>query len=379
MASNGANGELVAALGKAKHHLQAGKLNNKGAIQLSVVRPILGHLGWDPAEPDHWQTQYLVGSHQFDEALFSHQGKPLIFVQVRQHHHPLEEGAEESIGVAASQQVPFLVCTDDQKWDLYLTTSQRPVSDRKFQSFDIEFNDEDTVAADLVKYLSPTAVRSGTAEQAATAAINRFASRQEIDKLLSWCWRDVLIAPRRTLRNQLISDMQAKLAVRNQIVNSLAAEVDKFLRQQSAAFMNPNVSGADGDGPAPNGHNESGLGFKFYGISIANRVHPLEGPTVAYLHLVAELQATNGNILQQLENRYPITTGTSPRTIFDTDSRFRQLRYTDKQPYTQVPKHAQWYLYMSDDPAQLSDWMQEVTELAGKKWGKDVVLLYTQR
>ena len=83
--------------------------------------PILRTLDWDDANPAEFVPEFPVDSGRVDYALHQAGGQTLVFIEAKRLGGADDEGEEQLFGYAVNKGVPFLILTDGNVWDFYLS------------------------------------------------------------------------------------------------------------------------------------------------------------------------------------------------------------------------------------------------------------------
>ncbi len=153
-----------------QRNLKSGSYPNEDEITRKVVMRLLSELGWD-IYGRQTRGQYAVKSGpdkngRVDVALLANESDPDIFVEVKQHGSLQGSDAVTQVfNYAWHDNVPFLIVTDGQEWNFYLSRVGRgsDYENRKVCSLDLIKNDITESEYQLQRYLSHKEVAKGNA------------------------------------------------------------------------------------------------------------------------------------------------------------------------------------------------------------------------
>lgn len=128
--------------------IRSGALQKEAQVMQSVIVPVLRSLNWDDSEPSEFVREFGVhfeggGSGEVDCALMGASG-PLVFVEAKNLGHADDKGVDQVFRYAANRGVPFLILSDGNIWDFYLSMAEGMPPERRF--YRLELQREDKIA-----------------------------------------------------------------------------------------------------------------------------------------------------------------------------------------------------------------------------------------
>jgi len=109
-------------LRKIARDLGSNRLQNEEHTKLVAILPILRALGWDDTHPAEFVPEHPVGNGRVDYALFNPRNElPLVFIEAKRPGNAGEQGEAQLFAYAANQGVPFLILTDGDSWNFFLS------------------------------------------------------------------------------------------------------------------------------------------------------------------------------------------------------------------------------------------------------------------
>ena len=197
-------------LNRAVERIRSGKLGNEAQVKQAVILPILRALEWDDSEPSEFLPEFSVelsnGRGSVDYALLR-SSVPLVFIEAKRLGNANDSGIEQVFGYAANRGVPFLVLTDGNVWDFYLSMADGIPAERRFYRIELQRQDK---IADHARFFEQYLHKSRVglpetrieAEQLRDGDRQKAAAKAAIPK----AWRDLLKTPDETLCS-LIADV----------------------------------------------------------------------------------------------------------------------------------------------------------------------------
>lgn len=140
---------LEEVLRKAVERINSGSLTNEAQVKQAVILPILRALDWDDSDPAEFVPEFSVDNGRVDYALLRHGGGPLVFIEAKGLGGVDIKGEEQVFRYAVNRGVPFLILTDGNLWDFYLSMAAGDPPDRQF--YRVELKNEERV----IEYVEP--------------------------------------------------------------------------------------------------------------------------------------------------------------------------------------------------------------------------------
>lgn len=163
------------AIGEIKEGLNNQIYRNETAVSQSIVRRLIGLLGWNVNNPAIVYPEYQCGSGgRVDYALLNESGQPLILIEVKAVGLINDNITEQLIRYAFGSGASIMVLTDGKEWHFFYTTvGNVPMSERRFYKIDLSDRDSEDIYRKMQKFIGNEAAISG---QAAIAAEETFRS-----------------------------------------------------------------------------------------------------------------------------------------------------------------------------------------------------------
>ncbi len=225
---------LEEVLKKAVERINSGSLSNEAQVKQSVIVPILRALDWDDSEPAEFVPEFSVESGRVDYALLRN-GGPLVFIEAKGLGGVGIKGEEQVFRYAVNRGVPFLILTDGNLWDFYLSMAAGGPPDRQF--YRVELTNEERIP-EYVEYLEMYLRKNRVvSEDARVDAEQRHRSnreRGEARKAIPGVWRNLLETPDDMLRDLLAEEVARACGTRPRL-----EDVEVFLKRLSSQSVQP--------------------------------------------------------------------------------------------------------------------------------------------
>ena len=190
--------------------IRNGSLENEAQVKQAVIVPILRALEWDDADPAEFVPEYSVDNGRVDYALLGQTG-PLVFIEAKGIGRVDLAGEEQLFRYAVNKGVPFLVLTDGDLWDFYLSMAAGVPAERRF--YRAELTRVERVAEHarfLGKHLRKRRVVSGDARRAAEELHESSQEREKAREAMPGVWRSMLARPDDMLRDLLMEQVASE-------------------------------------------------------------------------------------------------------------------------------------------------------------------------
>ena len=227
--------------------LRSGQLDNEAQVKQAVILPVLRALGWDDTDPQAFKPEYSVGHGFVDYALLDHR-KPLIFIEAKRVGSMDTGGEQQLFGYASNRGVPFLILTDGDRWDFYLSMAAGEPAERRFYRLELQLEHKISEYVEFLgEHLRKDLVISGKAR---LNAEQRHASNQERERARSEipsAWYALLSEPDETLRDLLAEKVESECGTKPEL-----DDVDAFLKDRSRSSSLP-AAPSQPPSPTPKG------------------------------------------------------------------------------------------------------------------------------
>ena len=197
-------------LRKAHNRLQSDGLANEAQVKQAVILPVLRALDWDDSDPPSFRPEYSVPSGAVDYALFDH-GTPLVFIEAKRIGNLSTAGVEQVFKYANHQGVPFLVLTDGNRWDFYLSMAAGVPTERRFYRLELQSAKKISEYAEFLReHLARDRVVSGQAKISAEKRHEGNRERNKARRATRDVWNKLLREPDETLRDLLAEAVESE-------------------------------------------------------------------------------------------------------------------------------------------------------------------------
>lgn len=223
---------LEEVLKKAVKRIHSGSLNNEAQVKQAVILPILRELDWDDSDPAEFVPEFSVDSGRVDYALLRNGGGPLIFIEAKGLGLAGADGEEQVFRYAVNKGVPFLILTDGELWDFYLSMAEGIPAERRFYRAELKREERIPEYVEFLEtFLRKSRVVSGNARRAAE---QRHESNQERGKArdaIPRVWRTLVENSDEILYDLLVEEVESECGTRPEL-----DDVEVFLKNLSSGI-----------------------------------------------------------------------------------------------------------------------------------------------
>ena len=236
--------DIEQALETALNRLQSDSLANEAQVKQAVILPVLRALGWDDTDPAYFRPEYTVPSGAVDYALFD-RGKPLVFIEAKRVGNLSTAGVEQVFKYANHQGVPFLVLTDGNRWDFYLSMAVGVPTERRFYRLELQSENKISEYTEFLReHLARDRVVSGQAKISAEKRHESNRERNKARRAIPDVWKNLVREPDETLRDLLAETVESDCGTKPDL-----DDVEAFLRKLAPPTSPPEPE--PGPPPAP--------------------------------------------------------------------------------------------------------------------------------
>ncbi len=216
---------LEETLKKAVALIRSGVLNNEAGVKLSVILPILRALDWEDDNPDEIRPDVSIAGGKVDYLLLRRHGEPLAFMKIRRSGSMDAADEKYLFAYASKNKIPFVILTDGNLWDFYLSTANGTLSERRFYRAELKREERISEYVESLEiFLFRSRVVSGEARRAAEQRL-----RERWGDAMLRAWRKLVDASNRArgerLRNLLTEEVEDECGTRPH-----PDDVKKFLK-----------------------------------------------------------------------------------------------------------------------------------------------------
>lgn len=186
---------LEQSLHLAVQNIRSGRLTQEAQVKQSVIVPLLHALDWDETDPSEFITEFPVPSDGWvDYALCGGPTQsPLVFIEAKRLGKVDYRAEGQLFRYAVNRGVPFLILTDGNVWDFYLSMAPGEPSQRRFKHLDLQRDDliEDC-APFFEQYLSKNRVLSPDARNDAERLLQTDLQKSTARNAIPRVWQTLL-------------------------------------------------------------------------------------------------------------------------------------------------------------------------------------------
>ena len=202
-----------------------GSWNIEEQVKISLIQPVLRALGWDVEGQKECKAEYPVGSGKVDYALLD-DGKPLVLVEAKRMGGVDTSGEEQLFGYGSNQGIPFLVLTDGNQWDFYLSMEQGRPEERRFWRLFLKQSDRVRDNGKFLgRYFGKDRVLSGEAKSDAEKLHKSNRQREKARDAIPGVFKEILKRPDEILRDLLVEQVESECGTRPE-----TGDVEEYLK-----------------------------------------------------------------------------------------------------------------------------------------------------
>ena len=213
----------------ATERIRSGLLKNEAQVKQAVVVPILRGLDWDDSNPAEFVPEFSAGSGKVDFALCRMTDSPLVFIEAKRLDGADEKGVNQLFGYANNRGIPFLILTDGNIWDFYLSMAEGLPAERRF--YRMELRREENIP-EYIKFLESclqkSHVVSGKARREAERRHEDNLEKEKARKVIPKVWRALLEDPDEMLRDVLADAVESECGTKPEL-----DDIEAFLKTLS--------------------------------------------------------------------------------------------------------------------------------------------------
>ncbi|MYA96701.1 MAG: hypothetical protein F4X91_09885 [Nitrospinae bacterium] len=362
---------LEEVLRKAVERINSGSLVNEAQVKQAVILPILRELDWDDSNPDEFVPELAVPEGRVDYALLRAPDNPLVFIESK-YLERIGTGEEQLFRYAVNKGVPFLILTDGNLWDFYLSMAAGIPAERRFYRAELTRDERMSEYVEFFeKFLRKNRVISQEArreaEQRHESNLERVKARDAIPRV----WRTLVESSDEELYERIVSEVESECGTRPELddvevfLSNLLVDAPSQTPEVSSTTPHPHSSISDSSLPQPPDKSR----LKIVGFILNN--NPVE------------TGAANRTLAEALKRFQLIDPGFMSRFEAKTKSRRRRLVAKNRDELYNQPHlitysldlENGWWLGTNISSDKVRTSIQIACEVAGVKFGTQLTLI----
>lgn len=217
--------------------IRSGILHNEAQVKMAVIVPILQALDWDPSNPAEFAVEMPTGDGFVDYALCDENKRPLAFIEAKRLGGANDSGEEQLFKYAYHQGIPFLILTDGNVWNFYLSTATGSRAERRFYHAELQRDERHEEYAKMFgKFLRKERVVAGNLKHEAEQLLESDRERAKTRQAIPVVWRNLLTTPHEELAYLLSKEVEGECGTKPEV-----DDVESFL-QMRATFDSPQIA-----------------------------------------------------------------------------------------------------------------------------------------
>lgn len=363
---------LESVITEIQNQIKTGQFKNEAEVKQGIVLPILNALGWKVFDARIVTPEFSLESRRVDYALCHPQSVPKLLIEVKDIGNA--SGAERQLfEYAFHKGIQMAVLTDGQEWSFFLPGEQGDYQERCVYKLDLLTRPLSESAKIFRRYLAQDEVASGRALHAARDDYKNVSTARTIQNALPEAWKS-LLEEEDDLLVELIADKVQTITgfkptpdavadfIANRILTPQAASISQAVRQTETVAHSPQPRTS----PKPAGRVKEFTAAKVLGA-------PVRATTAkdVMIKVLGELHHRDASFLERF--------AALPR-------HGRRRRYISRSKMELYPGRPDlcedcseqhfggWWIGTNYSRSTLAKIIQTATEVAGLRFGADVVL-----
>lgn len=357
-------------LGRAAESIRSGHLSVEAQVRTSIIVPILRELDWDDTNPMEFVPEFLVDpteNRRVDFALCrAVSNQPLVFIEAKKLGGADTKGEEQLFGYAANRGVPFLILTDGNIWNFYLSMEEGTPAERRFYRGELLRTEKISEYAQFLReYMRKDLVFSGDAKSAAEKRLRGNREKEKARRTIPIVWNALLKDPNEILRDLLAEEVEVGCGTKPDI-----DDVEAFLVQMSHT-QSGDSSISQSDRPKVTkrssvnfDRNKKIVGFTLYGESTETQFG-----NRALAELLVKFQDMSHEFMDKFASQ---TKGRTRRLV--AKSRDDLYDQSDLVDFSLDLKNG-WWLGTNISTSQVRRHIKTACQIAGVKFGSELTLI----
>ena len=363
---------LKEVLEKAVEHINSGLLNNEAQVKQAVILPVLRALDWNDSDPTEFVPEFSVDNGRVDYALLRGGDTPLVFIEAKGLGLVSADGEEQVFRYAVNKGVPFLILTDGDLWDFYLSMAASIPAERRF--YRVELTREERIHEHVEFFETCLRKNRVVSQEARRTAERRHESNQERGKArdtIQRVWRTLVEGSDEVLYDRLVGEVESECGTRPELddveafLKNLLVETPPQTPDVSATTSDPHSSKAVSILPRSSDNSR----LKIVGFILDNK--PME------------TGAANRTLAEVLKEFQRLDPGFMSRFEIETRSRRRRLVAENRDDLYNQPHLVTysldlengWWLGTNISSDKVRGSIETACEVAGVKFGSQLKLI----
>ena len=353
--------------------IRSGSLENEAQVRQAVIVPILRALDWDDTDPAEVVSEYSVDSGRVDYALLGQKG-PMVFIEAKGIGRSDHAGEKQLFGYAANKGVPFLVLTDGDLWDFYLSMAAGEPPERRFYRAKLTLKGRvPEHFRFLDSHLRKDRVVSEEARRAAEQLHESNQEREKAREAMPRVWRSMLARPDDMLRDLLMEQVASECGTmpeQDDVESFLKACLSDEAPEVPSAPAPANKSRPRKSSPEPQPAASRGTG-RITGYIFENRTVETGTAYRTLAEVLKEFHQRDPNFMERFAAQ---TVGSKRRLV----SRDRNALYPDRPDFVRkasLDLGNGWWFGHYIGAATIRNRIRTACEIAGVKYGSQLKLI----
>ena len=359
---------ILDALKAAAETIKPGKAESEAQIKQWVIIPILRALGWDDTKPEI-VPEFVVDNGRVDYALRRGE-QAMVFIEAKRPGAADTKGEEQLFQYASNRGVPFLILTDGDVWDFYLSMAAGTYAERRFYRAELHRSENLQEYADIFsEYLRKDFVISDSAKQKAEKRHASNRDRGQARSAIPTVWRSLLEEPDEMIRDLVAEETESKCGTKPDL-----DDVEEFLRQQAdTQIAAPVVRGARQAASRPSRSRPTQTKVKIVGFDFDGKQVKCTYASETLAEILKEFQRRDSSFMARFA---PKVRSNKRRLVAENRDDLYALKHLIT---SSIDMENGWWLGSNISSSSVRKYAEIACEIAGVKFESDLTFLEKPR
>lgn len=346
--------------------IRSGLLKNEAQVKQAVIIPILRALDWDDSDPKEFVPEFPVDNGQVDYALCEKAGRPLVFVEAKRLDGADDKGEEQLFGYASNKGIPFLILTDGNVWNFYLSMAAGLPVERRFYRIELQ-REENTI--EYIEFLESCLLKhqvlSGQAKKEAERRHEDKLGKEKARNVIPSVWRTLLEKPDDMLRDVLIEAVQSECGTMPDL-----DDVEKFLKGFSSSHVPASLGELQPLGSPRQTRNRQTPNKRIIGFTLHGKPVETGAGNRTLAEILKELQRRDSGFMARFASK---TVGRTRRLVAENPNDLYQKSHLKDDHSLNLENG--WWLGINLSKTSIRNNVKVACEVAGVSFGKQLTLI----
>jgi len=347
-------------------HIRSDSLQNEAQVKQSVIVPILRGLDWNDTDPKEFEPESSLVNGKGDILYRANRG-PMVLLKTKRPGSADSSVEEQLFDYAAHKEVPWLILTDGNLWNFYLSMAPRGPADRPFYRMELQREEEIPAYTEFLdKHLRKGSILTEEARRSVENLLASEQRRRQSSGAIPKVWRSLLES-----QDEILLDLLAEGVAHDCGIRPELDDVKKFLSRQIPAIHHQQM---DSDtlpprkGKTPVPHNAPRKKSSIIGYVLDGR-HECKSAIQTLVGVLKDFDRRDSEFMERYARK---TVGKSRRLVAQNpDDLYKNI---DHEGITEDLGNG-WYLGKNLSRNMIQAKIQIACKVAGVRFGTDLKLI----